>query len=234
MLSYSVADFLAYDKSIWLAMVARYLADWWWLGMLASALLIVGVARWLAPRAKTTPRFVFLVLSVCWAWIAWRFHWHEHRSLNWAAGYWSLAFAFQAGMLGLTGLLIRARSEPLAPAFRTSRRLVWLTVTIALLGPALLGWSIDATPFFGFEWFGLTPDATALMTLLLLVHWREGGLLMRVALAIVPALSLTVSALFTHSLGISSTAILVGVGLVAMMALFSMNGLRSSQIRTAS
>jgi len=239
MFSYSISDFLAYDKSIWLAMVGRYLVAWWWLGGLASALLIVGIARWLARPTSATPGLVLLVLSLCWVWIAWRFHWHEHRSLNWAAGYWALAFSVQAGLLALAAAFGSAVSGPAVapqsgPAQEPARLLVWTTVAVVFLGPALLGWLVDSTPFFGFEWFGLTPDATALMTLFLLILWRGGRRWLRAGLAVLPALSLAVSVLFSNSLEISSTAIFVGTGLVAMVALIAGLSRRSPQKLAAS
>lgn len=239
MFSYSVADFLAYDRSIWLAMVGRYLADWWWVGALATVLLLIGLARWLAINAKGMPKLIFLLLSLCWAWVAWQFHWHEHRTLNWAAGYWALGFAVQAGLLVLAVIFLRFVSSELGDARASEqsgllRRLIWIAIAIALLGPGLTAWLVDATPIFGFEWFGLTPDATALMTLLLLVLWRDGRKWTRAVLAVLPVSSLAISALFSHSLQIKSTMFFAVMGALAMAALFAAPGSGSAQKAAAS
>jgi len=234
MFSYAIADFLAYDRAIWLGMVSRYLAAWWWVGAAACVVLVLAVKHWLREPAGGRPRFLFLVLAASWVWIAWQFHWHEHRSLNWAAGYWAVAFAIQGALLLLTAIFFGGKVPVIAPKHEAPdrsfyRRLVWLAVASTWLLPGIMGWWIDSIPFPGLEWYGLTPDATAFMTLILLALLRNVRLWIKGALAIIPVLSLAVSSLFGISLQIRSTAVLVLIGVVVVVVLLRVLWLGESQ-----
>ena len=222
MFSYSISDFVAYDKAVWLSMVSQYMAKWWWVAVLATAVLLLFTARWAASPSARTPGPVFLVLSVCWLWVAWEFHWHEHRVLNWAAGYWALAFAAQAVLLALVSAWVRPGSHDdniglVDTVSHLPLPSVISVVAAALLLPGLLAWSVDGAVPPGFEWFGLTPDATAVMTILLVALWWDGPIWLRVVLSLLPACSLVLATLLSTGLAIYTTGIMTAATAVAVI-----------------
>ncbi|MFK7963002.1 MAG: hypothetical protein AB8C46_03450 [Burkholderiaceae bacterium] len=214
MFSYSISDFVAFDKAVWLSMVGQYMVKWWWVAVLATAALLLYTVRWAASPSARTPGPVFLVLSVCWLWVAWEFHWHEHRVLNWAAGYWALAFVAQAVLLALVAALVRPGSHDdnigLIDTVSHLRLSSVLAIVVgALLLPGLLAWSVDGAYPPGFEWFGLTPDATAVMTILIVALWWDGSVWLRVLLSVLPVSSLLIATLLSTGLAIYTTGIMM-------------------------
>ncbi len=218
--AYELADLLAYDSSIWLVLIERYLLDWWPLPLFWPAGLIF--AWWAGSRAGrgtlTAPWRVMIWLALAWAWVAWAFHLQQHLTLNWAAGYWALAWFVQSALLLLV-TLASCRTEIHGGAARR-----FAVPGLSLLLPPVLGWMLDDVRPGQGEMFGMTPDATALTTLAIVSGLRGrrawGWMLL---LAVIPLAALIVSALFGRAMGLTSPAVLavLGVGLVLGGALLA-------------
>lgn len=214
---YELADLLAYDLSIWLALIRQYLLDWWPLLLIWPAGLIL--ALWAsAGRANSSPTGagwpVLVWLALAWCWVAWAFHLQQHLTLNWAAGYWASAWFVQSALLLLVALLATRSAGSAGVADQPVRRGPALTVAgLSLILPPALGWMLDGvTPGQG-EVFGMTPDATAFTTLAVVSGLRGrravGSMLL---LAVIPVAALTVSALFGRALGLVSPTVLAVLG----------------------
>ena len=109
------------------------------------------------PRAGQG-RIVAAILAGCWLWVAWAFHWRHYATINWAATYFAGAFAVEALLLVVIGVVRndlvvridrRRRRTASASASCCSRSLVQ-----PLIGPLVgRGW-MQA------EVFGVAPDPT--------------------------------------------------------------------------
>jgi hypothetical protein len=96
-------------------------------------------------------------MAIAWAWVAWAFHAERYAAINWAATWFAAAFGVQSVLM----LALAWRAAP-GPA-----RGAWLG--FALLGAAILLMPLigvaGGRPWREAEVFGLTPDATVLGTL---------------------------------------------------------------------
>lgn len=153
--TYRLSDFLLFSPRTYFRLFELY-HQWLWPAQPLVAALwgLLLVALWRG--AAWAPRALLLALALSWAWIAWAFHWVRYAPINWAAQGFAAAFALQALLLALAAVRVRriARPSALGPGL-----LLAALVVMPLLPPA-----------FGRAWietesFGLTPDATVLGTL---------------------------------------------------------------------
>jgi hypothetical protein len=139
------------------------------------------------------------LLAACWALVAWVFLWQRYAPINSAAGAFAMAFALQAG-----GLLVLSLWGELRIANRPARRQAGL----ALLAGAVLvhPWlaALSARPWAQAEFFGLTPDPTAIGTLgalLCLTSSRRSVRILLGALWVIACLWCAVSAATLWTMG---------------------------------
>jgi hypothetical protein len=159
--TYGPRDLLPFSARTYYRLFELYNLELWPLQLLALALgaAVLALGRRSGERAG---RAIAVILAVCWAWVAWGFHWQRYASINPAAGYFALAFVVEALLLlGLGG--VRGRLV-IAPATRLQRRAGLGLLLFALLVFPLMG------PLLGRSWtqaevFGMAPDPTALATL---------------------------------------------------------------------
>ena len=197
MFGYQIADFLAWDRQIWLDLVAAYQTGWWpmpWLWLVA-----LFAAFWLGLRHRSgvsasgsdhverfrvlAPAPLLVVLAAAWLWVGSMFHGREHASLNWAAHYWMWGCWLQAVLMLLGALLMRGlrnrvalqagsqsgpqRGSQGAPVVAMTRYRA-LLLALGLFAPPLAALLLDQqAPGYG-EWPGMTTGATALASLLVL------------------------------------------------------------------
>ncbi|MFT3953175.1 MAG: DUF6064 family protein [Piscinibacter sp.] len=153
--TYRLSDFLLFSPRTWFRLFELYhQALWPWQIVVALGWLLLCVAAW--RRAAWAPRAWLLALALAWAWVAWAFHAQRYAAINWAADVFALAFAVQAVLLAVAAWKpVRIEAAPAAGPL--------LLAGALLLMPLL-------PPVFGHAWmetesFGLTPDATVLGTL---------------------------------------------------------------------
>lgn len=174
--TYRLSDFLMFSPRTWFRLFELYhQALWPWQVPVALGWLLLCVAAW--RRAPWAPRAWLLALSFAWAWVAWAFHAQRYAAINWAAAGFAVAFAVQAVLLAAAA---------------------WKPVRIdrpPATGPLLLGAALlllpALPPVFGHGWvasesFGLTPDATALGTLGVLLMFAPAYRAVSMLLWLVP------------------------------------------------
>ena len=159
--TYGPRDLLLFSSRTYYRLFELYNIELWPLQILALAL---GAAVWVLWRrgGDRAGRAIAAILAICWLWVAWAFHWQCYASINLAASYFALAFAFEALLLLWLGA-VRGRLTP-APPTRLQQRAGLGIFLFALLIFPLMG------PLQGRSWtqaevFGMAPDPTALATL---------------------------------------------------------------------
>lgn len=163
--TYSLSSFLLFSPATYYRLFELYNAALWpaHLPVLAAGatilLLMSGGEAWRG-------RIVAAMLAAGWLWIAWGFLLTRYSTINWAALYLAAAFALQAALLALLGVLA-GKLRFGGPGFRPGIALFVFALAVQpLIGP-LIGraWS-------QVEIFGLAPDPTAVATLGILAACR--------------------------------------------------------------
>lgn len=157
--TYGLRDLLLFSPRTYYRLFELYNLELWPLPLVALALGVALLAL-TRQRGNRAGRGLAVTLAVCWLWVAWEFHWQRYAGINPAAGYFALAFAFQALLL----LWLALRGAPAVSPSRWERG----------AGLALLLFAVPVfpllAPLFGRSWiqaevFGMAPDPTALATL---------------------------------------------------------------------
>ncbi len=154
--TYRLSDFLLFSPRTWFRLFELYNT---WLWPVQPLVLLLGLGLFVAlwRGLPWAPRAACMALAIAWAWVAWAFHLQRYAAINWAATGFAAAFALQAALM----LVLLWRRLPGPP-----RR--------SLVGFALLAGAVMLMPLLGVatgrpwqeaEVFGLTPDATVLGTL---------------------------------------------------------------------
>jgi len=179
--TYDLQDLLLFSPRTYYRLFELYNLELWPLQLFTLALGVVLLVLW-RRGGERAGHVIAVILAVAWLWVAWGFLWQRYASINWAAGYFALAFAMQALLVLWLGV-VRGRFTP-APASRIRQRAGLGLFVFALLLFPLVG------PLLGRSWtqaevFGMTPDATALATLgiLLCVGARPPGWLFPIPVA---------------------------------------------------
>jgi hypothetical protein len=157
--TYRLSDFLLFSPRTWHRLFELYNA---WLWPVQPLVLGLGIGLLVAlwRRAPWAPRVACAVLALAWAWVAWAFHLQRYATINWAATWFAAVFALQALML----LAMAWRGVPAVQGAPTQSPLgLGLLAGAVLLMPAL--GVLFGRPWQEAEVFGLTPDATVLGTL---------------------------------------------------------------------
>ncbi|UKJ76695.1 DUF6064 family protein [Azospirillum brasilense] len=205
--TYSAEDFLLFSPRTYWRLIERHNEALWPAHVL---LLLLGVAILLGlirPR-PWSHRAIAGTLAVLWAWLAWSFLWERYATINWAASYVALLFAFQAILLALIGSRLR---WSLSWTGRAPVGLVLFLYAIALHPLAAL---LAGRPPRGAEVFGITPDPTAIATigLVMMAEGRWSWLLLAAPMAWCLASWATL-----HSMGAPEQWVPLGAALVALI-----------------
>jgi hypothetical protein len=184
--SYALSDFLLFSPQTYFRQFALINEKTFALAIVFAALalaiaIFAGGSRW--NGRVTSTRLAFL-----WASSAWLFHYESYAEINWAAVWFAFGFGIQALALILAGIF-GGFLLPIAPT-RQDRIIRALAVLVVLLYPLQAG-------LFGRSWqeaesVGISPDATAIFTILILAL---GAGRMRYALAAIPLLWTAISLL---------------------------------------
>ncbi len=189
--TYRLSDFLMFSPRTYWRLVELYNHDVW---PAQLAALAVGLwAIWLAAsRRAGAGRVLAALLAAAWLWVGWAFHWQRYATINWAAPYFAMAFAIQAGLL--LGLGSFHRNTYATPAGSLMRNLGWLLAVTGVVFYPLAG-LLAGRPWAQAEVFGIAPEPTALASLgLLLASGYPPSRARRCMLALIPTLSLLLGA----------------------------------------
>jgi hypothetical protein len=184
--TYGLSDFLMFSPETYWRLVARHNAARWPAQLLTGAVPVALLAV-LRGGSATTARAVLVVLALAWAWLGHAFYGQRYTEIFLGAPWIAGACGVQSILLAATALLmLRRRDGSPRPA------------AAALLATAL-GYPLLA-PLTGHPWneaevFAFMPDPTALATLGALADLRQVPGAARLALAVVPLLTLLLGAL---------------------------------------
>jgi Family of unknown function (DUF6064) len=184
--TYTLTDFLLFSPRTYYRLFELYNTEVWPLQIVALAL---GVAIMLAilRGAPWSGRAIAIILAALWLFVAWAYLLERYDTINWAARYYALGFALQAGLLVLSGV-IRNRL-----AFKPRGVPAWIGLALLLYALAIhpLIAPLAGRPWTQAEIFGLAPDPTAIGTLGVLVAAARAP----IRLAVLPLLWCAISAL---------------------------------------
>nr|WP_155472192.1 DUF6064 family protein [Pseudoduganella buxea] len=172
-----------------------------WPLQLAAVALGLAIA-WCARRApRDAGRAAAVLLGLTWLWVAWAYHAQRYATINMAAPWFAAAFALQAM------LLVGAGTLHLRPGRATGGAVGFVLLAYPLLAPVL------GRPWTQAEVFGIAPDATAALTLVLLAGAPRAHAL----LWPVPLLWCAVSGATLWTMHAPLAWLLPGLGLAALL-----------------
>lgn len=194
--TYTLSDFLMFSARTYFRLIELYNLAIWPLHLLAAAM---GIA--LVILARRGPRVAPVILGLCWIWVAWAFHAERYATINSAAPYFAAGFAIQGVLLMFAG-----RLKSMHDRFGLG------LLVVALSGYPLLALA-SGRPWQQAEMFGIAPDPTVAVTLVVLalserVHW---------ALWPVPLLWTAVSAATLWTMGVAHAWVLPLTAVLALM-----------------
>ncbi len=153
--TYTLADLLMFSARTYWRLLELYNVAVWPLQLAAVAL---GLAiAWCARRApRDAGRAAAVLLGLAWLWVAWAYHAQRYATINTAAPWFAAAFVLQAM------LLLGAGSLRIYPGRAAGGAVGIVLLAYPLLAPA------HGRPWAQAEVFGVAPDPTAALTLVLL------------------------------------------------------------------
>jgi len=195
--TYTLADLLMFSaRTYWRLLQLYNLAVWpLQLATLALALAI----GWCARRGDG--RAAAALLGLAWLWVAWAYQAQRYATINTAAPWFAAAFALQGMLLAGAGRL------SLQPGGAGLAAIGTVSVGWPLLGP------LSGRPWTQAEVFGIAPDPTVALTLVLLAFAPRGHAL----LWPVPLLWCAVSGATLWTLHAPDAWLLPGLALVALL-----------------
>ncbi len=173
-LTYTFSDFLLFTPRTYYRLFELYNRAVWPLHLVAFALglaLLVLLFRGGASGGAWRGRVIAGILAACWLWVAWGYLYQRYDTINWAARYFAIAFAIEAVLLIVLGVVL----DRFAPGASPLHRVGGALVAFALFAQPLLA------PLLGRDWmqmefFALMPDPTVTATLGALIAMRRAHL----------------------------------------------------------
>lgn len=179
-----------FTPEIWFRLVERYQLELWPLQLVTLSL--GGWMLWqVYYRPANSSRAINMVLSVCWAWVGWVFHFNYFATINFAALGFGGLFLLQAVMLLYFGVFKQKPQFQHRKMFNLGNRFGVFLVVFSLLALPILA-AVIAGKMAQADVFGLSPDATALATIGFILMAKRGG---RKRLLLLPMIWAIVSAL---------------------------------------
>lgn len=208
--TYAPGDFLMYSPRVYDRLLEAYQREIW--PAQAIALVLgVAVAALARSRAAWRGRAAAATLAAGWAWVAWAFLAQRYATINWAGTYFAYAFAAQAALLLLVGVL-RDRLLPDLRAGGAARGAYTLLLFALFVQPVLgvvLGGRWVAAPLVG-----MLPDPTAVATLgfVLIAEGR-----VRRALLVIPLAWCAASGVLLWAMESPAAFVMFGAGALALV-----------------
>jgi hypothetical protein len=207
--TYRLSSFLLFSPRTYYRLLELYnLAIW--PAQIVGAVIGLAIIALLAGERGRRDRIIAGLLAACWLWIAWAFHYQRYAQINWAAPWFAAAFAFEALLLVVVGVLAgRLGLQPV------SGGKLWIATSLVAI--SVLGYPLLA-PLTGRSWttaetFGVAADPTAIASVaaLALVRGRIRWLLLAI-----PLLWCAVAATTLWVMNAPETLVLVAAVLLAL------------------
>lgn len=170
LLGYSLEDLMLFSRETYLRLFELYHRDLWPAQILVGALGIALLQPVLVGRHAQI-RAMLVVLAAVWLWVGYAFHVDRYATINWAATSFAWLFAAQAGLLLISALWPGGLRGGPGWGRGTGAAIFGFALIVLPLAEIALGRNWREV-----EFFALTPDATAIATLGVLVAllgwWR--------------------------------------------------------------
>jgi hypothetical protein len=207
--TYRLTSFLLFSPRTYYRLFELYnLAIW--PAQLAGMAIGLALLALMFGKHRHYERIIAGLLAACWLWIALAFHYQRYAQINWAAAWFAVAFACEALLLVVVGVVAGRLVLQ-----RASAATLWIATAIVAM--SILGYPIGA-PLTGRPWttaeiFGVTPDPTAIasVAVLALVRGRIRWLLLAV-----PVLWCAVTAATLWAMRAPEAWVVVAAGLLAL------------------
>jgi hypothetical protein len=163
--TYGLADLVLFTPETYFRLFELYHRDWWPMQLACMAMaVVILLCLWLKPAWGG--RVIAILLAGSWAWVGWAFLQSRFAPIHWVADWYAVAFFLQALLLFVYGVS-RRRVE-----FKTENPAragigVFVLLCALLIMPATA--HLTGREWMQAELFAMTPDATALATLGLLL-----------------------------------------------------------------
>ena len=179
--TYGINDLVLFTPETYFRLFEFYHRDWWPMQLACKTMaVVILLCLWLKP--VWAGRVIAILLTVSWAWVGWAFHHLRFAPIHWVAEWYAAAFFLQALLLFVYGVSRQGIEFEIGNSARAG-------IGVLLLLGALLAMPA-AAHLTGRDWiqaelFAMTPDATALATLglLLLAKGRAADWLVVIPLA---------------------------------------------------
>ncbi|MGK2923053.1 MAG: DUF6064 family protein [Methyloceanibacter sp.] len=206
--TYQPRDLLMFSPDTYYRLFELYNTEVWPVQLLALTAGLVILVLLYRP-SPWSGRVIAALLAACWAFVAWAYFHERYATINLAAPTYALAFAAQAVLLVLVGVVLNRlsfakRGTPLGQA---GRALFPAGLVIYPLMAVVFG-----RPWLQSELFGIAPDPTVFCTLGVLAAADR----MRWELMVVPVLWSAVTGVTLWTMGSSDAAV---TGVAALYAL---------------
>jgi len=162
-LSYRLSDLILFSPRTYYRMFELYHEAIWPAQLVALGIVVV-ILVMLRRDDPWRGVVIAALLAACWLWVGIAFQLRRYATINWAARYFAVLFVVQAALLVWYGL-VRRRLTFGRPG-RTWVRPAAFVLAVVL--PPLAGLAADRT-LEQLELMGLTPDATSVATIGLLL-----------------------------------------------------------------
>ena len=208
-LSYRLSDLLLFSPRTYYRMFELYHQEVWPVQLLALAGAVLIIAfLWRANERSGV--VIAALLATMWLWVGISFHLMRYATINWAARYFAVLFVTQAALVVWYGIVRRRMT--FRPTKSGGRWLAPAVFIAAIVLPPLSGLATDRT-WTQVELFGLTPDATAVATLALVLVGPDPAprMLALVPLAWCAIGAATMWAMASGEAWVSIAAVLAGV-----------------------
>ena len=207
--TYGLADFLMFSPRTYYRMLERY-NEAVWPGQILTLVLGVSIAGLLRRPSARQGIVICAILAALWAWVAGAFLWARYSTINWAVIYLLPLFAIQVSLLVWIGV-IQGRLRFQVTNGTAGILCIAIFLLAVVLYPAL-------APLLGRGWrqaefFGMSPDPTAVATLGLLLLPPDR---MRWVLLMVPVLWCLLSGMTLLAMGSAEAWILLVSPIVVM------------------
>ena len=211
-LTYRLSDFLLFSAHTYYRLFELYHRDIW-PAQVISLFAVVVVVVALVRSVRYRDPIVLCALAAAWLWVGIAFHMRRYLSINWAATYFGALFVAQAALL-LAAAVQRVRGRDAWFVSLADGRRAAAAFLIAVALPPIVGLLTERS-WQQVELFGLTPDATAVATVAVLV-FRQGGWR---RLLVAPLISCAISVATLWALGSREAWLSIAAVVVAFSSL---------------
>jgi hypothetical protein len=207
--TYRLSSFLLFSPRTYYRLLELYNLAVWPAQLAGMAIGLATIALLIGKRGYRD-RIIAGLLAACWLWIAWAFHYQRYAQINWAAPCFAAAFAFEALLLAVVGVL--GARLVLQPARGGKLWIAISIVAISVLGYPLLA-PLTGRPWTTAETFGVAADPTAIASVAVLALVR--GRIRWLALA-VPLLWCAVAAATLWAMKAPEALVVVAAALLVL------------------